>query len=123
MLDSRIFRQFESDSITYYQRGSHTIPLDESLLDMLDTIINPMEEPMFNPLTVGNKTFTVEVMKQDGTLGTLTGKLVAPNYDGTADDLLAYSAGLLEKDLTPIYTDKGWRSFYQSKVVSFTFGG
>jgi hypothetical protein len=97
--------------------------LDESLLDALDYIINPMEEPMFNPLTTGDKTFTVEVEKQDGTLGTLTGKLVAPNYDGTPDDLLAYCVGLLEKDLTPIYTSKGWRSFYASKVVSFEFGG
>jgi hypothetical protein len=97
--------------------------LDESLLGALDYIINPMEEPMFNPLTTGDKTFTVEVEKQDGTLGTLTGRLVAPNYDGTSTDLVAYCAGLLEKDLTPIYTAKGWRSFYQSKVVSFEFGG
>lgn len=75
---------------------------------------------MFNPLTTADRTFTVEVTKQDGTLGTLTGRLVAPNYEGTPTDLLGYCASLLEKDLTPIYTDKGWRSFRQTKVVSFT---
>lgn len=99
-------------------------PLDESLLTMLEWIINPREDDntMFNPLTVGKNLFTVEYIKQDGTTGKLTGKLVAPNYTGSDNELLAYTIGLLEKDLVPLWTDKGWRSFYQSKVVSFKFG-
>jgi hypothetical protein len=97
--------------------------LDESLLDGLDYIINPWETPMFNPLTVGRNKFTVEITKQDGSLGTITGKLFADNFTGSDNEVLAYTLGLLEKDLVPVYTDKGWRSFYQTKVVSFKFGG
>lgn len=77
---------------------------------------------MFNPLTVGHNTFTVEFTKQDGSHGTLTGKLVAPNYEGSDNELLAYQISLLEKDIVPVYTSKGWRSFYQSKVTYFKFG-
>jgi hypothetical protein len=126
LLSDRNFCQSVNHPQSWGWQGSHTLEsifLDESLMDVLEHLNNPMEEQMFNPLTAYNKTFTVEVQKQDGTLGTLTGKLVAPNYDGTPADLLAYCAGLLEKDLVPIYTSKGWRSFYQSKVVSFEFGG
>jgi hypothetical protein len=91
----------------------------ESLLDMLDSIINPMEEPMFNPILVQDRVFTVQFTKQDGTAGMVTGKLVAPNYEGTSDDLLAYCVGLLEQDRVPVYTAQGWRSFYTSKVTQF----
>jgi hypothetical protein len=108
----------------FYSKGvpSLTNLLDESLLDMLDTIINPMEEYMFNPVAVQGQTFTVEIIKQDGTLGTLTGQLVAPNYEGSKEELFAYTVDLLNQDRVPVYTDKGWRSFYQTKVVSFKFG-
>jgi hypothetical protein len=96
--------------------------LDNSLLDMLEDTINPWEKPMFNPLTVGRNLFTVEFTKQDGSLGKITGKLFAPNFTGSDNEVLAYTLGLLEKDIVPVYTDKGWRSFYQTKVVSFKFG-
>ena len=100
--------------------------LDESLLDMLEDLNDPWEtrgNQMFNPLIVQDQTFTVEVIKQDGTTGTITGKLVAPNYEGSKNELMAYTIDLLEKDIVPIYTDKGWRSFYTNKVISFKFGG
>lgn len=96
------------------------IVLDESLITMLDKIINPTEEPMFTPSLIQNQTFTVEFVKQDGSIGSLTGRLVAPNYEGTPKDFEDYTKGLENKDLIPIYTDKGWRSFYKGKVVSFT---
>lgn len=96
--------------------------LDESLLDMLDSIINPMEEPMFNPVAVQDQVFTVEFTKADGSPGTVTGKLVAPNYEGSKEELLAYTIDLLEKDRIPVYTAQGWRSFYTNKVTYFKFG-
>jgi hypothetical protein len=128
------FRGFESDPCYRGVQGSHfearegvyhgfeAISLDESLLDMLDNILNPMEEDMFNPLLAYNQTFTIEYTKQDGTLSKMTGTLFAPDYKGTPADALAYCTLLLEKDWVPLWTDKGWRSFYQSKVVSFHFG-
>ena len=75
---------------------------------------------MFTPSLIQNQTFTVEFVKQDGSIGSLTGRLVAPNYEGTPKDFEDYTKGLENKDLIPIYTDKGWRSFYKGKVVSFT---
>lgn len=95
----------------------------ESLLDMLDTIINPMEKMMFNPVAVQGQTFTVEFTKADGSPGTITGKLVAPNYEGSDNELLAYTIDLLSKDRIPVYTAQGWRSFYATKVTHFKIGG
>jgi hypothetical protein len=125
-MSSKNFCQSQSPRLGWGHKGSHlvldTISLDESLLDTLDYIINPWEMQMFNPLTVGRNLFTVEVTKQDGSLGKITGKLFADNFTGSDNEVLAYTLGLLEKDLVPVYTDKGWRSFYQTKVVSFKFG-
>jgi hypothetical protein len=107
----------------YLYRGPKLpILLDESLLDMLDTIINPMERPMFNPFVAEDKTFTVEFIKADGSHGKTTGKLVAPNYEGSKLDLMAYIASLSDQDRIPVWTDKGWRSFYASKVIYFKLG-
>lgn len=77
---------------------------------------------MFNALEVMGSLFTVTVQRKDGTLRDLTGRLIAPNYTGSKDDLTAYCASLEEKNLVPIYTDEGWRSFYQDKVISIRFG-
>jgi hypothetical protein len=99
-----------------------SIFLDESLLDMLDSIINPMEEPMFNPFVAEDNTFTVEFTKADGSPGRITGKLVAPNYEGSKLDLIAYLAGLSGQDRIPVWTTQGWRSFYQNKVTHFKLG-
>jgi hypothetical protein len=119
---SENFRQFRGGPSIYRQGGPMSIPLDESLIDMLEDCINSGEQSMFNPLTVGRNKFTVEVTKQDGSFGTITGKLFADNFTGSDNEVLAYTLELLEKDLVPVYTDKGWRSFYQTKVVSFKFG-
>jgi hypothetical protein len=99
-------------------------PLDESLLTMLEWVINPIEDDntMFNPLIIGRNVFTVEYIKADGSTGKLTGTLWSPDYKGTDNEMLAHCIDLLEKDIVPVWTDKGWRSFYQSKVVSFKFG-
>ena len=78
---------------------------------------------MFNPHAVMDQTFTVEIVKQDGTLGTLTGKLIAPNYAGSKGELESYCISLFNHDVIPIYTAKGWRSFYKDKVTYFKFGG
>jgi len=100
-----------------------SISLDESLLDMLEDCINSGEQPMFNPLTVGRNKFTVEVIKQDGSIGKITGTLFEPGIKKSDNEVLAYTLSLLDQDLVKVFTDKGWRSFYQSKVVSFKFGG
>lgn len=96
--------------------------LDESLFDILDKIINPMEEPMFNPVMVQDQIFTVEIVKVDGSPGIITGKLIADNYEGSKEELLAYTIDLLDRDRIPVFTTQGWRSFYVSKVTHFKFG-
>lgn len=124
------FRRFESDPCCRGVQGSHfeggdlaSIFLDESLMDMLEHLHNPWETPMFNPLTVGRNKFTVEIIKNDGSIGKVTGTLFDPNFSGSDNEVLAHTLALLEQDLVKVWTDKGWRSFYQSKVVSFKFGG
>lgn len=77
---------------------------------------------MFNPLTVGRNKFTVEIIKNDGSIGKVTGTLFDPNFKGSDNEVLAHTIALLEQDLVKVWTDKGWRSFYQNKVVSFKFG-
>ena len=119
----RNFRQFREGPHVYRQGGPMSILLDESLLDMLEDCINSGEQPMFNPLTVGRNKFTVEVVKQDGSIGKITGTLFEPSIKKSENEVLAYTLSLLEQDLVKIFTDNGWRSFYQSKVVSFKFGG
>lgn len=120
------FRQIESVLQTYRHEGSHTpslsIVLDESLLDMLEDTINSGETTMFNPLTVGRNKFTVEIIKNDGSIGKVTGTLFDPNFKGSDNEVLAHTIALLEQGLVKVWTDKGWRSFYQTKVVSFKFG-
>jgi len=117
------FRQFREGPSVYRQGGPMSISLDESLLDMLEDCINSGEQPMFNPLTVGRNKFTVEVIKQDGSIGKITGTLFEPGIKKSDNEVLAYTLSLLDQDLVKVFTDKGWRSFYQSKVVSFKFGG
>jgi hypothetical protein len=99
--------------------------VDTSLLDMLDILINDGKDDdmVFNPHAVLGQLFTVEYVKTDGTHGKLTGRLVAPNYEGTPGELEAYCIGLLNQDLIRIYTDKGWRSFYASKVFYYKIEG
>lgn len=121
-LISRNFRQFREGPSVYRQGGPMSIPLDESLLCMLEDCINSGEQPMFNPLTVGRNKFTVEVIKNDGSIGKVTGTLFDPNFKGSDNEVLAHTIALLEQDLVKVWTDKGWRSFYQTKVVSFKFG-
>lgn len=120
---SENFRQFREGPSVYRQGGPTSISLDESLLSMLEDCINSGDEQMFNPLTVGRNKFTVEIIKNDGSLGKVTGTLFDPNFKGSDNEVLAHTIGLLEQDLVKVWTDKGWRSFYQTKVVSFKFGG
>ncbi len=77
---------------------------------------------MFNPFVAEDNTFTVEFTKADGSPGKITGKLVAPNYEGSKLDFMAYLAGLSGQDRIPVYTAQGWRSFYTTKVTFFKLG-
>lgn len=77
---------------------------------------------MFNPIAVQGETFTVEFTKTDGSPGKITGRLVAPNYEGSENELLAYTVDLLTKDRIPVCTAQGWRSFYTNKVTHFKIG-
>ncbi len=78
---------------------------------------------MFNALEILASTFTVEFTKIDGSLRSLTGKLVAPNYEGSNEDLLAYCASLEGSTNVPVYTAQGWRSFNPTKAVAVVFAG
>ena len=98
-------------------RGPMQVSLDESLLDMLEDLIRVGEDDMFNPHAVLGQKFTVEYVKADGTVATLTGRLIAPNYEGSKGELEAYCISLFNKDVIPVWTDKGWRSFYANKVI------
>lgn len=77
------------------------------------------EEPdMFNPTEILDRTFQITYKKQDGTTKTMTGTLVAPNYEGSLEALFAYCVGLLEKTQIPVWTAQGWRSFLIQNVLS-----
>jgi hypothetical protein len=93
--------------------------LDESPYTLYqDTQENEGTEPdMFNPTTILDSTFEVTYKKQDGTVKTMQGTLVAPNYSGTPEDLFAYCVGLLEKSQIPVWTAQGWRSFIVQNVL------
>jgi len=99
--------------------GPIQIHLDESFLDMLEDLIRIGEDEVFNPHAVLGQKFTVEYIKQDGSEAVLTGRLVAPNYEGTPGELEAYCIGLLGKEVIPVWTDRGWRSFHASKVFYY----
>ena len=77
---------------------------------------------MFNAFVAYQNTFTVEFIKADGSPGKVTGKLIAPNYEGTQAEFMKYLVSLEDKDIIPVYTDKGWRSFYKDNVMHFYVG-
>jgi hypothetical protein len=95
------------------------ILVDESPYTLYqDTQENEGTEPdMFNPTTILDNPFEVTYKKQDGTVKTMQGTLVAPNYSGTPEDLFAYCVGLLEKSQIPVWTAQGWRSFIAQNVL------
>lgn len=108
----------EYDSTTFLDyAGANT--LDESPKTLYqDTQENEeMELDMFNPTTIMDAPFEVTYKKQDGSIKTMQGTLVAPNFSGTLEDLFAYCVGLLEKSQIPVWTAQGWRSFIVQNVL------
>jgi uncharacterized protein involved in type VI secretion and phage assembly len=89
--------------------------LDESL-PLWYTESTEQEQSMFNPLEILDKQFTVTFVKQDGTLRELTGYLFEKEKFAS-DYGYEYCVGLVDKNLIPIITDKGWRSFIVSSVI------
>jgi hypothetical protein len=94
--------------------------LDESLHNMYQETQETygMELYMFVATDIMDAPFVVTFQKQDGTLKTMEGTLVAPNYKGSPEDLFDYCVGLVEKHQVPVWTAQGWRSFIKSSVVS-----
>jgi hypothetical protein len=94
--------------------------LDESLHNMYQETQETyrMELDMFVATDIMDAPFEVTFQKQDGTFKTMTGTLVAPNYEGSPESLFDYCVGLVEKHQVPVWTAQGWRSFIKSSVVS-----
>lgn len=72
---------------------------------------------MFNPLEIMDKKFTVTFIKQDGTTREITGYLVEGGKY-SKDYVEEYCVSLVDKTVIPMITDKGWRSFITTSVIS-----
>lgn len=94
--------------------------LDESLPDWY-TGLTEMEQSIFNPLEILDNEFTVTFIKQNGTLRELTGYLFEKHKFNT-DYANEYCMSLVDKQIIPMVTNQGWKSFNTTKVVNIQIG-